>query len=98
VRVGSGNPTGVEGNAGSRTVWFAVTLSTASTSTVSVHYATASGAATASSDFTGGSGTLTFPAGTTSRAVAVTLSGDSTFEMSETFSVFLSAPVGGTIV
>ena len=85
--MGIGNATVVEGNVGSRTVWFVVTLSAPSTSTVSVHYATASGTATAGSDFTAVSGTLTFPAGATTRFVAVTVNGDTTFETSETFTV-----------
>src|SRR5438128_8576287 len=58
-----------EGNAGSRVVLFPVTLSAPSTSTVSVHYATASGTATSGSDFTAASGTLSFAAGATTRFV-----------------------------
>ena len=97
VAVGIGNATVVEGNVGSRTVWFAVTLSAPSAAPVSVQYATASGTATAGNDFTAGSGILTFPAGATSRLVAVTVNGDTTFETSETFTVALSSPVGATI-
>src|SRR5438876_1037160 len=95
VSVGSASV--LEGNAGSRMVWVPVTLSAPSTSTVSVHYATASGTATAGSDFTGMSATLSFPAGVTSLPVPVTVNGDTTFEPSETFTVTLSAPVGATI-
>src|SRR5207244_5532868 len=97
VGVGIGNATVVEGNMGARAVWFAVTLSAASASPVSVHYATAPGTATAGSDFGAASGALSFPAGVTSRSVAVTVSGDTTFETSETFTVTLSAPLGATI-
>jgi len=97
VTVGIDNASIAEGNVGSRTVGFVVTLSAPSTSTVSVHYATASGTATAGSDFTGVSGTLTFPAGATTRFVAVTVSGDTTFEISQTFTVRLSSPVGAKI-
>jgi hypothetical protein len=97
VGVGIGNATVVEGNVGARAVWFAVTLSTASASPVSVHFATAPGTATAGSDFGAASGAVSFPAGVTSRSVAVTVNGDTTFETSETFSVALSAPVGATI-
>ena len=98
VGIGIGNVSVVEGNAGSRTIVFAVTLSTASTSPVSVHYATASGTATAGSDFTAASGTLTIPAGATSRFVAVAVQGDTTFETSETLSVTLSAATSATLV
>jgi hypothetical protein len=97
VAVGIDNTTLVEGNTGSRTAGFVVTLSAPSTSPVSVHYATASGTATAGSDFTGVSGTLTFPAGATTRFVPVTVNADTTFEASETFTVKLSSPVGATI-
>jgi hypothetical protein len=97
VAVGIGNAAVVEGNVGSRAVRFAVTLSAPSTSTVSVHYATAPGTATAGSDFASVSGTLSFPSGVTSLPVPVTVNGDTTFETSETFTVTLSAPVGATI-
>src|SRR6186713_1213501 len=70
--VSIGSASVLEGNAGARMVWVPVTLSTPSTSTVSVHYATASGTASGS-DFTATSGTLTFAAGMTSRFVAVTV-------------------------
>jgi hypothetical protein len=74
-----------------------VTLSTPSASAVSVHYGTASGTAISGSDFTGVSGTLTFPASATSRFVAVAVAGDTTFETNETFTLKLSSAVGATI-
>ena len=49
--------------AANATVDFAVTLSRASSSTVTVDYATSDGTATAGSDYTATSGTLTFRAG-----------------------------------
>ncbi|MGE0363392.1 MAG: Calx-beta domain-containing protein, partial [Vicinamibacterales bacterium] len=49
-----------EGNAGSVAATFTVSLSAASTDPVTVDYATANGTATAGSDYTAASGTLTF--------------------------------------
>ena len=56
-----------EGNSGTTTANFTVTLSAAATSTVTVSYATANGTATAGSDYVAASGTLTFAAGTTTQ-------------------------------
>ena len=74
---------------------FAVTLSRASTSTVTVDYATSDGTAQAGSDYTETSGTLTFAAGVTEQTVAVPVLDDSHDEESETFTLTLSNPSGG---
>jgi hypothetical protein len=87
-----------EGDAGSFNADFTVTLSTASGQTVTVGYATANGTATAGSDYSATSGTLTFPPGTTARTVPVPVIGDTTVEPNETFFVNLTAPVNATIV
>ena len=97
VQVGVGNAAVVEGNSGSRQVFLPVTLSDTSGSDVSVHYATASGTATAGTDFTSTSGTLTIPAGTSTAYVPVDVAGDITQEPTETFSLNLSNPTGATI-
>jgi hypothetical protein len=86
----------LEGNSGTRTIWVPATLSAASSATVSAHYATASKTATSGSDFTAASGTLTFPAGTTSRYVPVTVHSDTTVEPDELFTVTISALSGAT--
>ncbi len=44
----------------------------------------------AGSDYAGGSGTLTFTPGQTTKTVSVSVSGDVTFEADETFTVDLS--------
>ena len=62
---------------------------------MSVGYATSDGTATAGSDYTATSGTLTFAAGETSRTVAVTVLDDSVDEQSETFTLTLSNASGG---
>ena len=61
----------LEGNSGSHTIWVPATLSAASSTTVSAHYATSSNTATSGSDFTAASGTVTFPPGVKSAYVPV---------------------------
>jgi hypothetical protein len=87
-----------EGNAGTTTASFNVTLSPASAQTVTVNYATADDTATGGVDYVPGSGTLTFAAGTTSQPVSVDVIGDLLLEGNETFFVNLSAPVNANIV
>ena len=66
-----------EGNSGTTTAVFTVSLSAASAQVVTVGYATADGTATtADGDYVATSGTLTFPAGTTTQTVSVTVNGD----------------------
>ena len=76
---------------------FTVTLSNPSSTNVTVVYSTANGTATAGSDYTTAGGTLTFAPGETSKTVTVVVSGDTTFEPNETFTVGLSAPSGATL-
>ncbi|MBX9789207.1 MAG: cellulase family glycosylhydrolase [Pirellulales bacterium] len=92
-----GNATFTEGNSGTVNVTFTVTLSQASTSAVTVNYATADGTATAGSDYNAASGTLTFAAGQTSKTITVAVRGDTLVEGAETFRVVLSNAVGATI-
>ncbi|WP_319428522.1 Calx-beta domain-containing protein [Mycobacterium sp. RTGN5] len=86
-----------EGNSGSSNATFTVTLSQASTTPVTVNYSTSSGTATAPGDFTAATGTLTFAAGVTSQTITVKVTGDTTVESSETFTVSLASPAGATI-
>ena len=107
--VGSGNPpatpptvsianvTVAEGNSGTSNANFTVSLSSASTTPVTVAYATSNGTATAGADYTATSGTVTFAAGVTSQTVAVKVTGDTTVEPNETFTVTLSNPTGATV-
>ena len=92
-----GDTSVTEGNSGTVNAVFNVTLSVAASQTVTVGYSTADGTATAGSDYSAVSGTLTFPPGTTTRPISVPVIGDRIFEGNETFFVNLSAPVGATI-
>ncbi len=86
-----------EGNAGSKTYAFTVSLSAAASGPVTVAYATANATATAGSDYSAASGTLNFAAGITTQTVNVTVNGDTAVEPDETFVVNLSSPSGATI-
>ena len=86
-----------EGNSGSKTVTFTVSLSQAAGSTVTVGYATANGSATAGQDYTAASGTVTFTAGQIAQQIDITVLGDAAVEVDETFTLTLSAPSGATL-
>lgn len=87
----------VEGNSGTTPAAFIVTLSTASTQTVSVSFATFDNTATSGSDYQSASGTLTFAPGETSKTITVQVNGDTLFEPDETFFINLAAPTNATI-
>jgi Ca2+-binding RTX toxin-like protein len=76
---------------------FTVSLSAASDAPVTVAYGTANGSATAGSDYTAGTGTLTFAAGETSRTVTVQTTDDSSDEPDETLVLHLTSPAGATL-
>ncbi len=87
-----------EGDSGSTTMTFTVTLSHAATETVTVDWTTQGGTATAGTDYTAGNGTLTFNAGDSSKTVSVSVVGDDVDEPDEeTFTVTLSSASGATI-
>jgi ribosomal protein L35AE/L33A len=97
VSIVIGNVTVTEGNSGTSNASFPVTLSTASGFTVTVNYVTASGTASAPSDYTSQSGTLSFAPGVTTHSVVVPIVGDLTTEAQETFAVNLSGATNATI-
>lgn len=87
-----------EGTSGTTPAEFTVSLSTASTQTVTVDYATGDGTATASGgDYVPTSGTLIFAPGTTEQTVSVAVAGDTMYEGDETFVVALSNPLFATL-
>jgi large repetitive protein len=86
-----------EGDSGTTTASFPVSLSAASGRSVTVHFATSDGTATFPGDYTATSGDLTIPPGTTTAAVTVPVVGDTTVEPNETFTVTLSSPINATL-
>ena len=74
-----------------------VTLSAASSKTVTVDFATADGTATAANDYISTSGTITFNPGITSQTVSVTIVQDTIDEAHETFDVVLSNATNASI-
>lgn len=90
-----------EGNADG-TMTFTVTLSGASATDTTFHFATAAGSAiegsttidTPGADYLAKSGDITIPAGQTSATIAITTKGDRIEEGNETFTVTLSSVVG----
>jgi YD repeat-containing protein len=75
----------------------AVDLSAASAFTVTVAYATSPGRASAGSDYTSTSGTLTFAPGMTSQSVSISILNDTLQESSEAITLTLSAPTNATL-
>ena len=86
-----------EGASGTSVMTFTASLSAASGQTVTVDYATSDLTATAGSDYTAASGTLTFTPGQTQQTFGVTVSGDTVMELTEAFSVTLSSATSATI-
>ncbi len=87
-----------EGNSGSKTASFTVTLVPASPAPVTVNYATADGTAVlADTDYVNSSGQLTFVPGDTEKIIEITINGDSKDEWDETFLVNLSGASEATI-
>jgi Calx-beta domain len=87
--------TQAEGNSGASDFTFTVTKTGAGAA--SVDFATQDGTATAGSDYTSGSGTLNFGAAETTKQVLVSVSGDTTPEANETFTVHLSNASGAGV-
>jgi hypothetical protein len=86
-----------EGNAGTTSATFAVTLSRVPGTAVTVAYATSNGTATAGTDYVAANGVVTFPPGIAAQNVAIGIVGDFVDETNETFTVTLSAPNGATL-
>ncbi len=93
----SANQTIVEGNTDPQNVTYTVTLSSTSTQTITVQYATANGTAIAGSDYTSTSGTLTFNPGVTSQVINIPILNDSLNEANETFSLTLNSPTNASL-
>ena len=91
----------IEGNAGTSTYTFTVSLAPAAptASTVQVSLNTTGSTATSGTDFIFASPTtVTFPAGSTSQTVTLTVTGDTQPEADETVALTLANPATGTSV
>jgi hypothetical protein len=66
--------------------------------TITVDYATANGTATAGSDYTATTNTVTFLNGDTSKTIFIPITNDTQDEPAETFSITLSNPTGGAFL
>jgi hypothetical protein len=87
----------VEGQSGTRTLTFTVSLSRPATRAISVRFATQNGSAAAGSDFSATASTLIFAIGAETRTVNVTVFGDTAVEADEILFVNLSVPLGATL-
>ena len=86
----------IEGNSGSNIMNFEVMISSAPSEEVTVAFATSNGSARQGIDFTATSGTLVFPANsTTPQPIPVTINPDTIDEDNEEFELVLSNPTGG---
>lgn len=86
-----------EGNAGTKSFAFTVTLSAPTAFTTTVHFATADDSAVAPSDYVAASGELNFAPGATAVTLNIAVKGDPFDEPTETFRVNLSNAANATI-
>lgn len=87
-----------EGNSGTTSMTFTVTLSSPTTVPVTVNYATADGdAQVANGDYQSKTGTLTFAPGETSKTVTVLVTGDRLGEYDESFNLILTSANGAAL-
>jgi hypothetical protein len=86
-----------EAEESSETATFLITMSRALTTSVTVHYATFDGTATAPLDYAATSGTLTFEPGEIAKTVSVPVVHDQIADAGETFTLRLSGAAGATI-
>ena len=93
------SPSVMEGNGGTVSLSYTVTLSPATRRQVTVGYSDAgTGTATSGTDYTAlPAGTLTFAAGVTSRTITVSVTGDRTDEPDETILVSLGSATNATV-
>jgi hypothetical protein len=96
VAISLGNATVVEGDSGTRTLRFPVSVSAPPAGDVTVHYATAPGTATGT-DYTSRTGTLTIPSGMLSSSINIPIKGDTLDEPNEAFTIQLSNPTRATL-
>ena len=77
---------------------FTVSRSGSTAGAMSVNYATANGSAIAGSDYTAGSGTLSFASGEAAKTVTIATTDDALVESAETLTLNLSGATGGATI
>lgn len=86
----------VEGDSGTKNLSFDVVLSNPSTSQITVKFITSPGSANANTDYSHTSGTLIFAPGENSKRITISIVGDTIEEATETFTLSLNTPTGGS--
>ena len=98
ISIGPAVVSTVEGNTGTTKALFTLTLSRAISEAVTVKVNTSGGDATAGQDYVAITDqVITFAANETSKTVEVTINGETTPEIDESFNVVLSSPTGGVL-
>ena len=88
-----------EGNSGTSTLEFDVTVSYSTAQSITIQYQTGDDTATnADNDYEPVSSSITIPAGQTHKTISIVVNGDTKFEDNETFFVNLNSTTNGTIV
>jgi hypothetical protein len=87
-----------EGDAGTKSFDFTVTLSTPGNVAVTVDFATTDGTGRAGTDYQSTTGTLSFAAGETSKTITVPVNGNTTSEPNKTFFVNLTNAQNATLI
>ena len=88
----------VEGDSGTVTMVFTVTLSNASNKPITATYTTVNGTATAPSDYIAKSGTVTFIHDTLTQTIEIEVVGDVVDEANETFNLNLTGGTAGITI
>ncbi len=86
-----------EGNTGTTTLNFTVSLTSSSNAPVTVHFATSDMLATAGEDYVATSGSVTFAPGETSQTITVQVNGDVNMEADENFLINLDNPTNARL-
>lgn len=91
-RFGVGDTFTLKGNAGTNQTLVPIALSEPSANAATVQYTTADGTAVDGTDYVATTGTITFPAGTTSGTIPVSIIGDHVIRGNKTFKIILQSP------
>ena len=95
--VSIGDVSGVDGQSGTTAFKFHVSLSSASSQTITVHYATANGTASVPTDYASAQGDVTFASGQTSQDVVVNVVANPQSHPVKTFTIKLTNPSNASL-